>query len=749
MGMLVVFLAAYGRTWRRIVQASVVPAHDVHEMLVEAAIACRLRRAPRLLLSQAVASPAVTGLFRPTLLLPAGFPSDLSEEEAQLVVRHELIHLKRGDLPVNWLLCLIQALHWCNPIVWLAVHRIRADRESACDAQVLESSRTDAREVYGHALLKMEGTLASAGWTLGFVGIFEREADIRTRILAIAGYRHTNIAGRSLAAVVLAVLTLAGATRAQERAAAAGPPEGAPGEVVLALGSDPSAGEEAAKNKIHRTLGSIIIPRIEFREATVRDALLFLERKSVELDRSEPEQSKRGVKIVLKLEQPKAPEPVREEAQTKPEEARLTISLVNIPLGEALRYVTGLANLKFRVKPDGVEIVPLSAPDPLITKEWIVGPGLGFNPGDDAQALLLADGITFPEGAAASLSADGSRLTVRNTQENLERIDNGLENRPEPAEPSHVSIRRKLMTIVIPRLEFRNATLREALEFLKKKSVEFDPAEDPANRGVSIVWKSTNAPAVSLALSFSSIPGLEAVPAPPVPQPNKEEPRLTLSLSNIPLGEALRYVAGLTNHRVSVEQYAVALIEKGEPSADVTAKEWKLDETMARALALGQREASPELRQHGVTFPEGSAAIWLRTSRKLIMRNTRENHDRVDQLLASLAGEPTLAGEPGGSAEQKRAEALVIPTLTFREATLREAVDFIKAKSAAVDPEKKGVNVVLDVPAKVQETKLTLSLTNASIWDALRQIARMAEVELTGEAHAVRIHAPTSPSSKE
>lgn len=54
--------------------------------------------------------------------------------EAELVLKHELMHLKRCELPVNGLLCVLQALHWFNPLLWLAASHARQDRESACDA---------------------------------------------------------------------------------------------------------------------------------------------------------------------------------------------------------------------------------------------------------------------------------------------------------------------------------------------------------------------------------------------------------------------------------------------------------------------------------------------------------------------------------------------------------------------------------------------------------------------------------------
>ncbi len=738
-GLLVVSLIAYRRTWRRIVQGAVRPGQHIQDILVETAAACSLRKVPRLMLSQTVASPAVTGLFRPTLMLPAAFPHDLTADEVQLVLRHELIHLKRWDLPVNWLLCVVQALHWCNPIVWLAIHRIRADRESACDAQVLEWTLNDAREAYGNVLLKLEGTPMSARWSLGFIGIFEREAGIRTRLRAIAGYQRPHKAATLVAVLILAMLMVGGATRAQEATDVA-LSEGNSDQAASSPDSEAAATEKAARDKIVRKVAAIIIPRIEFREASIREAFAFLEKKSRELDKSEPDPAKRGVKFRLNLHPPQVAGRDREAGQMNPEETRLTVSLANIPLVEAVRYFTSLANLKFSIKSQAIEVFPMDAPEVLNLKEWMLLPTAGLKAGDDVQSILREHGITFPPGATASLSPDGSRLTVQNTAENLDRIDEILEQRA-PAERPDDGIRKKLTTLIIPRLEFRKASLLDAVDFLRSKSVALDTLEDdPAKRGVNIVLKGRPVDPASTAAALPSIPGLDAVPEPAVAQSSIEEPQITLSLTNIPLGEALENVAGAAKYQLVVEQYAVVLLKNGEASGQLLTKEFKLSEGMVTGLALGPREAGPELRKHGITFPSGSAAIWLRLSKRLIMRNSQENHDRVDQLLASLSGDPT-AQSP--QSQQALAESQIIPTLIFQEATVRQVIETISERSAAISPEKRGVNVILDVPADAQNEKITFSLTNASVWDALRQIARLTELQLTATDKSLRLHRPS------
>jgi hypothetical protein len=103
--------------------------------------------------------------------------------------------------------------------------------------------------------------------------------------------------------------------------------------------------DEAALAGVQRKLNGIIIPKLEFRETTAAESLAFLEKRSRDLDTAEPDPAKRGVKIT-NLPSPSQPA----------SDARITISLMNIPLGEAVKYVTNLANLKFRVRAQGVEV---------------------------------------------------------------------------------------------------------------------------------------------------------------------------------------------------------------------------------------------------------------------------------------------------------------------------------------------------------------------------------------------------------
>lgn len=211
-------LISFTRTLTRARRTREAISDELATRIDEVTLEVGLKQKPRLLMSPRIQSPAVTGLLRPLLLLPPGFDRDFTAEEKRLILHHELMHLKRGDLPLNTLLCVLMALHWFNPLLWLAFLKVRADREAACDAQVLENATPQRRSAYGHALLKIESTFAPLRLSLGFIGILQRHASLRARIRSIAAPARTRPFTGLLTTFCMLGMTFLGVTRAEKPA---------------------------------------------------------------------------------------------------------------------------------------------------------------------------------------------------------------------------------------------------------------------------------------------------------------------------------------------------------------------------------------------------------------------------------------------------------------------------------------------------------------------------------------------------
>lgn len=96
-----------------------------------------------------ISSPFILGILRPRIYLPSG----MTEEAMAHVLAHEQAHLRRRDHLWKPLGCLLLAVHWFNPLVWLAYWLFCRDIESACDERVIRTLDTAGRKAYSQTLL--------------------------------------------------------------------------------------------------------------------------------------------------------------------------------------------------------------------------------------------------------------------------------------------------------------------------------------------------------------------------------------------------------------------------------------------------------------------------------------------------------------------------------------------------------------------------------------------------------------------
>ena len=83
-----------------------------------------------------VASPFITGIFRPMLILPK---TELSGEQLDNILRHEMTHFKRHDILYKWFAEFVKCVHWFNPISWYVSKQIAAECEISCDMSVTKN----------------------------------------------------------------------------------------------------------------------------------------------------------------------------------------------------------------------------------------------------------------------------------------------------------------------------------------------------------------------------------------------------------------------------------------------------------------------------------------------------------------------------------------------------------------------------------------------------------------------------------
>ncbi len=162
-----------------------------------------------------VESPSVHGLVRTRVLLPKGIFDRFSAEELRCILLHELAHIKRHDLEINWLASLLQAIHWFNPLLWFAFARMRIDREVACDALALAHLGRAPSGPYGETILKVVENLVTASSVPGLLALSEDKRQLQERIRMIAAFGKRP-AFSVVAAALVAGIAVVGLTDANQ-----------------------------------------------------------------------------------------------------------------------------------------------------------------------------------------------------------------------------------------------------------------------------------------------------------------------------------------------------------------------------------------------------------------------------------------------------------------------------------------------------------------------------------------------------
>ena len=200
------------------------------------------------------------------------------------------------------------------------------------------------------------------------------------------------------------------------------------------------------------------------------------------------------------------------------------------------------------------------------------------------------------------------------------------------------AIDQKLKNIVIPQLELKDATLTDAVEFLIQKSQELDTAElDPQKKGVNIVIDRTG--------------GTDAT--------DPSQRTLTVKLTNVPLGIALKYVAQQVGMKFRLDNFAVTIIpESASADAALLTRNYPVPPDFIQGGNAGGGAAANDdpfsepdpnggsdlvrrvsakqfLEERGVVFGDGAIARYIVRTSTLLVRNTAAQLAIVDGLVQS------------------------------------------------------------------------------------------------------------------
>ena len=162
----------------------------------------QLRQAPQLRESLAAATPMMIGALKPVILLPSSVLSGLSSAQLELILAHELAHIKRHDYLANLLQAVAETLLFYHPAVWWVSGIIRQEREHCCDNLAITLCKSDKRD-YAQTLAKLEHLRPSLQLAVAANG-----GSLLKRIQRLAGKPASNHSGHWLSGLALLIIPL-------------------------------------------------------------------------------------------------------------------------------------------------------------------------------------------------------------------------------------------------------------------------------------------------------------------------------------------------------------------------------------------------------------------------------------------------------------------------------------------------------------------------------------------------------------
>lgn len=167
-----------------------------------------IKRDVKLLCSEYCKAPITMGITSPTIIITPWNREEVDQNLYHDVLKHELVHIKHGDVLIRFLGMAAIAVHWFNPFTYILYNEILDISEIYCDSIVLRGKEEQARKTYCELLLKLavQKNMANNEFVAGILGGNSKRA-FKRRIVEMKTVRKNK---RILSALMTALISLIG-----------------------------------------------------------------------------------------------------------------------------------------------------------------------------------------------------------------------------------------------------------------------------------------------------------------------------------------------------------------------------------------------------------------------------------------------------------------------------------------------------------------------------------------------------------
>ncbi len=187
-GVLTIFMC-YINFLRSTKKCSRVSEVEVLQLFRECKILMNVHKNIILIESNNFKSPCIMGVFKPKILIPHNLINSSKLKELRFALIHELAHVKRKDILVNYIIAILCIIYWFNPLVWYGFYKMREDREVCCDSLALSNINDEEVYEYGLAVISFAATSSKLTMVPATAGFASNKSKLKRRINMIRKFK--------------------------------------------------------------------------------------------------------------------------------------------------------------------------------------------------------------------------------------------------------------------------------------------------------------------------------------------------------------------------------------------------------------------------------------------------------------------------------------------------------------------------------------------------------------------------------
>lgn len=173
------------RMQRSIRKEPVILSPSLSELFQESQAIMKVKQRVRFVATDCIPGPAVLGFLKPVIVISPSLLNSLNRDQLRYILAHEFAHIRRRDVAVNWSIHALLLINWFNPILWIALFRVRQDQELACDAFALTHLHSDQINAYGRTIIHVLEHYSGRSRQPGLAGLSATHKQMKRRLLMI------------------------------------------------------------------------------------------------------------------------------------------------------------------------------------------------------------------------------------------------------------------------------------------------------------------------------------------------------------------------------------------------------------------------------------------------------------------------------------------------------------------------------------------------------------------------------------